>query len=112
MRFLFDKIDVLLEKSTFDANHRIITDHLSLKNVDFEAEILSTIENQIPPNDFQAQREWRRFKSDLQRMLPAQFPKFSISRRAFELTLSFCFVGDIGYDPDDYPGWLTKVIIR
>jgi hypothetical protein len=26
----------------------------------------------------------------------------AIDRRTFELILSFCFVGDLGYDPDDY----------
>jgi hypothetical protein len=26
----------------------------------------------------------------------------NLNRQTFELMLSFCFVGDIGYDPDDY----------
>ncbi len=27
---------------------------------------------------------------------------FTLDRETFNLALSFCFVGDIGYDPDDY----------
>ena len=27
---------------------------------------------------------------------------FSLDRETFRLALSFCFVGDIGYDHDDY----------
>ncbi len=105
MRYLFDEIDVLLEECTFDKEtHKFVTDEPKLENVDFQKEILSNIETQIPTNDHYAQREWRRFISDLQRIFSPynQFSKFTMSRRAFELTLSFCFVGDIGYDPDDY----------
>jgi hypothetical protein len=28
--------------------------------------------------------------------------KLKIDREIFDLMLSFCFVGDIGYDPDDF----------
>lgn len=41
-------------------------------------------------------REWRRLTSDGIRILG---PEFSLDRETFDLILSFCFVGDLGYDP-------------
>jgi hypothetical protein len=58
--------------------------------------------------DRYAQREWRKFTIDITGMLknpnnPEDQPtKLTINRSTFDLLLSFCFVGDIGYDPDDY----------
>ena len=48
--------------------------------------------------DFHAHRERRRFESDIKRLLK---DSFEIDRDTFHLALSFCFVGDIGYDPTD-----------
>ncbi|MEO0987366.1 MAG: P-loop NTPase fold protein [Cyanobacteria bacterium J06639_14] len=82
--------------------------------------ITQELEPQIPPKDYHAKREWRRFKSDLKRTLFDLVPEdlqlslaelhaknpnldtFRIDYPTFHLALSFCFVGDLGYDPDDY----------
>jgi WD40 repeat protein len=45
------------------------------------------------------QREWKRFKNDFRKMPPEK--EFVFEKRTFNLVTSFCFVGDIGYDPDD-----------
>ncbi|MBD2137213.1 hypothetical protein H6F32_06350 [Anabaena sp. FACHB-1237] len=46
------------------------------------------------------QREWKKFKNDFMKMSPQQ--EFYFEKRTFNLAVSFCFVGDLGYDPDDY----------
>ncbi|WP_016953058.1 P-loop NTPase fold protein [Anabaena sp. PCC 7108] len=46
------------------------------------------------------QREWKKFKNDFEKMPPQN--KFVFEKRTFNLARSFCFVGDIGYDPDDH----------
>jgi len=105
MRNLFEEIDFQLEESESDQAFKLDLDKL-----------LKAIHPQFTKNDFHAQREWRRFESDIKRMLPdPQLPESqpdkgqldertipSIDRPTFDLMLSFCFVGDIGYDPDDY----------
>ncbi|MEA5579536.1 P-loop NTPase fold protein, partial [Anabaena sp. UHCC 0451] len=45
------------------------------------------------------QREWKKFKNDFLKMSPHK--EFVFETRTFNLAVSFCFVGDIGYDPDD-----------
>jgi hypothetical protein len=45
------------------------------------------------------QREWKKFKNDFRKMPPEK--EFVFEKRTFNLAVSFCFVGDIGYDPDD-----------
>jgi WD40 repeat protein/predicted KAP-like P-loop ATPase len=45
------------------------------------------------------QREWKKFKTDFRKMPPEK--EFVFEKRTFNLAVSFCFVGDIGYDPDD-----------
>jgi hypothetical protein len=45
------------------------------------------------------QREWKKFKNDFRKMPPKK--EFAFEKRTFNLAVSFCFVGDIGYDPDD-----------
>jgi WD40 repeat protein/predicted KAP-like P-loop ATPase len=45
------------------------------------------------------QREWKKFKNDFRKMPPET--EFVFEKRTFNLAVSFCFVGDIGYDPDD-----------
>ncbi|MDB9308420.1 P-loop NTPase fold protein [Aphanizomenon sp. CS-733/32] len=45
------------------------------------------------------QREWKKFKNDFHKMPPQA--EFVFEKRTFNLAVSFCFVGDIGYDPDD-----------
>ena len=118
MRNLFEEIDVQLEEKVLDKADKI--------NIDL-SKLLRAVELQFTKTDFYAQREWRRFVSDIQRMLSDHQPpadhsvhseqtkkaskggesdpsqiKLLIDRPTFDLMLSFCFVGDIGYDPDDY----------
>ncbi|BCL34903.1 P-loop NTPase fold protein [Nostoc sp. MS1] len=50
--------------------------------------------------DIYVQREWQRFKNDFIKMPP--LTEFIFEKRTFNLATSFCFVGDVGYDPDDY----------
>ncbi|AUT02418.1 hypothetical protein CLI64_19600 [Nostoc sp. CENA543] len=50
--------------------------------------------------DMYNQREWHKFKNDFIKMPPSQ--SFIFEKRTFNLATSFCFVGDVGYDPDDY----------
>jgi len=45
------------------------------------------------------QREWKKFKINFMKMPPQT--EFVFEKRTFNLATSFCFVGDIGYDPDD-----------
>ncbi|HEY9645362.1 MAG TPA: P-loop NTPase fold protein, partial [Chroococcidiopsis sp.] len=98
MRNLFEEIDVLLEEKSLDESQDGNPDNpqiaIALKDM------LDKINPQLLGTDFHAQREWRRFSSDIQRML--HNPTLKFDRQTFELMLSFCFVGDIGYDPDDY----------
>ncbi|MFM7405102.1 MAG: P-loop NTPase fold protein [Cuspidothrix sp.] len=49
--------------------------------------------------DMHTQREWKKFKNDFHKMPPEE--EFVFEKRTFNLATSFCFVGDIGYDPDD-----------
>jgi hypothetical protein len=68
-------------------------------------ELLKPIQPTATQNDRYAHREWRKFNSDIKRMLEqdeANPSKLTIDRDVFDLMLSFCFVGDIGYDPDDF----------
>jgi hypothetical protein len=89
-------------------------------------ELLSILQQQVSTHDHHNKREWRRFTHDVIKMVKpfrvegasAQSQKviiqeldtmserlddsLSIDRETFNLVLSFCFVGDIGYDPDDY----------
>ncbi|MDX2215717.1 MAG: hypothetical protein SFY66_20815 [Oculatellaceae cyanobacterium bins.114] len=46
---------------------------------------------------------WRlRFQHDIQQMIPDTLTLNEMGRSTFNLILSFCFVGDIGYDPHDF----------
>ena len=109
-RHLFEEIDNQFEESS-DSNedNPILAWNLQA--------LLEDVKKQIPENDHHNQREWRKFEHDLCQMLkPATKPdpsteistieanndSFSLDRETFHLALSFCFVGDIGYDPDDY----------
>ena len=80
--------------------------------------LLAPIEQQIPDTDYYTCQEWRRFRSDIARMFedPDQ-PRprgidsintilrreITIPSDIFTLTLSFSFVGDVGYDPEGEP---------
>ncbi len=106
MRNLFEEIDVLLEEKSLDESQDSDSDNpqvaIALR------ELLDKIHPQFPDTNIHAQREWRRFTSDIRRMLrdPMQSKdsgvELRLDRQTFELMLSFCFVGDIGYDPDDH----------
>ncbi|PSN14247.1 hypothetical protein C7293_12545 [filamentous cyanobacterium CCT1] len=47
-------------------------------------------------------REWKKFSHDIQRIIPLDLKLRDLGEENFNLVLSFCFVGDIGYDPEDY----------
>jgi hypothetical protein len=94
MRNLFEEIDVLFEEKNCDP-------------LEIElSKLLKLIKPTVTRGDRFAHREWRRFTNDIKRMLePENEPKptkLAIDRQIFDLMLSFCFVGDIGYDPDDF----------
>jgi len=106
MRNLFEEIDVRLEDQQLDWSDSSTADNPTL-----QVELNSFVEEIKPPlgkDDRHAQREWRRFTGDIQRMVqdPERSPdepiELAIDRKTFDLMLSFCFVGDIGYDPNDY----------
>ena len=62
-------------------------------------EWLSHLQNLDIFMDRHNQREWKKFKNDFRKMPPEK--EFVFEKRTFNLAISFCFVGDIGYDPDD-----------
>ncbi|BBC22524.1 P-loop NTPase fold protein [Pseudanabaena sp. ABRG5-3] len=95
MRNLFEEIDVLFEETISDDSPLEI----------YLEELLETIKPKATESDRYAHREWRKFTSDIKRMLEHDQDcptKLKIDREIFDLMLSFCFVGDIGYDPDDF----------
>lgn len=118
-RHLFEEIDTQFEElSNADDNNAILTWTLT--------DLLKALYQKVPTHDHHYQREWRKFTHDIVQMLKplqakdldnqvnessvpsAEIPSetsgdsLSIDRETFYLALSFCFVGDIGYDPDDY----------
>ncbi len=95
MRNLFEEIDVMFEETISDESPLEI----------YLEDLLEPIKPKATESDRYAHREWRKFTSDIKRMLePDQDhpTKLKIDRKIFDLMLSFCFVGDIGYDPDDF----------
>ena len=95
MRNLFEEIDVLFEETVVEDKHLEI----------YLEELLEPIKPTSTQSDRYAQREWRKFTSDIKRMLEpdeTKPTKLKIDRQIFDQMLSFCFVGDIGYDPDDF----------
>ena len=106
-RHLFEEIDTKFEESS-DSNEDNPTLTWKLQA------LLDELKKQVSKNDHHNQREWRKFEHDLYQMLEISQPQivvssveatndsFSLDRETFRLALSFCFVGDIGYDPDDY----------
>jgi WD40 repeat protein len=105
MRNLFEEIDVGLESNARDPSQ---ADPYNSHIATPLKQLLGAIEPQRKAGDPYLRREWQRFTTDITRMLqdPKQTPDpdvcLAIDRRTFELILSFCFVGDLGYDPDDY----------
>ena len=119
MRSLFAEIDTQLEEKAFEESSFSGSDNPVL-TIDLD-NLLTAIHNEFPKTDAHARREWRRFDKDIRRMLfmssnaqskqsnhsQKSLPKKSdgqptLDRQTFELILSFCFIGDIGYDPDDH----------
>lgn len=95
MRNLFEEIDVMFEETISDESPLEI----------YLEDLLEPIKPKATESDRYAHREWRKFTSDIKLMLePDQDhpTKLKIDRKIFDLMLSFCFVGDIGYDPDDF----------
>ena len=93
MRHLFEEMDSRFEAcSETETTNPVLTFTLE--------DLQSALQGLVVSQDLEAQREWRRFLNDVQ---STNGDRFSIDRDTFYLTLSFCFVGDIGYDPQDYP---------
>jgi predicted KAP-like P-loop ATPase len=65
----------------------------------YKNEWLENLDHQDAFIDMHTQREWKKFKNDFYKMPPET--EFVFEKRTFNLAVSFCFVGDIGYDPDD-----------
>jgi hypothetical protein len=89
MRHLFEEIDTEFQELPDTENH--VFDLIYL---------LYNLKQQVPKSDSHAQREWRKFASDIKRMISPN--PFTLDKSNFQLALAFCFVGDIGYDPDDF----------
>lgn len=109
MRSLFDEIDMLLEQETFASNNGKMPENPSIQLPLLEVLIkLSPNNASNNTHDFHTRREWARFSTDIKHMVTdstakATAPILTLDRRTFSLMLSFCFVGDLGYDPDDQP---------
>ncbi len=107
MRNLFEEIDVKLEEQMFNTLEEQMFNTLDghpadNPQLDIKLDILLKHSKlPIPESNRHAHREWRKFTSDIQQMLKSS-KTVTIDRKTFDLMLSFCFVGDIGYDPDDY----------
>jgi hypothetical protein len=88
MRELFMELDVKFEEANLPPTQLLWIDWDEFKP------------SLNPPSesDIYAYREWRRFDKDVERIFGKTF---GIYRNSFHLALSFCFVGDIGYDPSD-----------
>ncbi|MBD2690320.1 P-loop NTPase fold protein [Anabaena catenula] len=82
--------EIYLEFEEEDANTVIIE----------KDDLLNRLQKQDGYMDSHNQREWKKFKNDFQKMSPQD--KFYFETRTLNLAISFCFVGDIGYDPDDH----------
>lgn len=90
MRHAFIEIDTCFEQASYEYGGQSI------------ANILQGLEKPFPDTDKYANREWKRFQHDIQQMLPPYLSLAELGRSTFNLILSFCFVGDIGYDPNDF----------
>ena len=54
-------------------------------------------------NDIHLEREKKKFENDVETLIsPLKLTLSELKEENFHLALSFCFVGDIGYDPEDY----------
>ncbi len=58
--------------------------------------------------DAYLRREWKKFCHDVKQLIPADLTLEGIELRNFHLLLSFSFVGDLGYDPDDFRPTIDK----
>ncbi|PSR16203.1 hypothetical protein C8255_19010 [filamentous cyanobacterium CCP3] len=81
-----------------------------------KGELLKASKKRYPLNDSYMEREWDRFEKDVMQVPPNDNAEdkgennvekkggndhFILEQRTFNLLLSFCFIGDVGYDPDD-----------
>ncbi len=94
MRDLFGELDTCFEETAIEARDQSLT-------VNWQ-DISPSLKPAPGTVDPHVLREWRRFESDLKNTLGF---RFRVDRATFYLTLSFCFVGDIGYDPADFTGY-------
>jgi len=84
MRSVFSRLEMYFEKGIL--NHKLI-------NVFFEEE--------VKHNNY-LEQEWNKFRCDVEKLIQKDIELKELSLADFSLILSFCFVGDIGYDPDDF----------
>ncbi|MEN8445555.1 MAG: P-loop NTPase fold protein, partial [Cyanobacteria bacterium J06555_13] len=115
MRNVFDEISLQIEEAMLTAPPDSNTENNPKLDIALD-QLLKDANPQPHQYDRHTQREWRRFTGDINRMLqnpkppqtplpkPPQTPltQLIIDRRTFDLMRSFCFVGDVGYDPTDF----------
>ncbi|RCJ27120.1 hypothetical protein A6770_02885 [Nostoc minutum NIES-26] len=53
-------------------------------------------------SDSYLNREWNRLRHDVEKLELGNLTLQELSEDTFNMVRSFCFVGDIGYDPDDF----------
>ncbi|MEO1522216.1 MAG: P-loop NTPase fold protein, partial [Cyanobacteria bacterium J06633_2] len=118
VRDLFEEITTELEENGISdpdlPKNQVLTKPLR--------ELLAPIKQKLPSHSYYTKQEWRRFEGDIARMFePNRQPlrgkkaidtvllnDITISRAIFNLALSFCFVGDIGYDSSDISPIVTS----
>ncbi len=71
------------------------------------------IQNQRPSDeqDTYLAQEWRQLETDTAVLIP-DIPLSQVDLKTFNLVRSFCFVGDIGYDPGEMMATLSAVAAR
>ncbi len=99
MRSVIDLLYTYFENPTLlTSDSAITTDEAGAYQV-HKPPFLKELKAQEHCRDSHTQREFDRFEQDFLNMPPQPF---LFERRTFNLILSFCFVGDLGYDPDDH----------
>ncbi len=73
--------------------------HHELEMIINKEELLIKTQKYDIYRDAHTHRECQKFEYDFHKMPPVQ--EFILEQRTFNLIVSFCFVGDIGYDPDE-----------
>jgi phage anti-repressor protein len=108
MRSLFEEIDFFFKEASYELGNQEKGKNSKISEpLDMIMRRVEARFNHLDLKNSRAKREWERFAFDIEHMLkePIQCSNDSVNlemdRRTFLLMLSFCFVGDLGYDPDD-----------